>query len=315
MEKNENKPPKKNAQNARFLLIMAICIVVWAIAFPFIKLALTDLSYISLTILRFSVVCTASLVILATQSKKFSRLQKRDILPIFLLGFFGVLVYHFGLNYGEQTVSPSIASLLIATIPIFSVLFATMFLKEKITIAILTGIALALTGVIIISLWGIQNTSFEVKYYYGIITILIAALMGSLYTIAGKKLLTRYSPLSLTIYAMLLGSLVLIPIALITPSFPSEILHMSLRSWFAVLFLGLCSTVIGYVLWYVGLEMTSAARVSGFLYGIPVLSTIISYLLFDDRLTILFFVGGFFVICGLSVINKKEKKNLNKVSE
>ena len=106
----------------KFFLLMLLMIVVWALAFPFIKISLEELSFINLTIMRFFVVCVAFSVILLAKSKAFSKLHKKDIVPIFLLGFIGVMVYHFGLNYGEQLVSPGAASLIIATIPVLSLI-------------------------------------------------------------------------------------------------------------------------------------------------------------------------------------------------
>ncbi|MFH1101755.1 MAG: DMT family transporter [Methanobacteriota archaeon] len=300
---------KKPLSKTTFNLMMLLCIIVWALAFPLIRLALQDLSFTSLTILRFIIVCLAALIIIAVQPRKFSPLQKKDILPIFLIGCFGVMMYHFGLNYGEQYVTAGAASLLIATIPVFTIILSIIFLKEKLTPTTIIGVLLALIGVLIISILGAQNTALEVTHLGGALAILMAAIMGSLYTIAGKKLLARYSALSLTLYAMLLGSLVLLPTLLLTPTFIGEITHMSLVSWFAVIFLGLCSTIIGYVLWYVALEIKTVSEVSVYLYGIPVLSTIISYVLFGDQITIFFLLGGAFVITGLLLVERRNNRN------
>ena len=292
----------------KFILMMMIAVIVWACAFPFISIGLGELSFINLTIMRFLVVCVAFFIILLLVPKKFSKLYKKDILPIFILGFFGVMVYHLGLNYGEQYISPSVASLIIATIPIYVVILATIFLNEKIKIVKLFGIILALLGVIIISIWGKENISIEVDYIFAAFAVLLAAIMGALYTIAGKKLLERYNGLSLTVYAIVLGSIGLIPFVFISPTLIDEITMMSTTAWVAILFLGIFSTVIGYVIWYVALEMKTASSVSVYLYAIPVLSTIISYFFLGDEITYFFVLGGVFVILGLVLVNIKTKK-------
>jgi drug/metabolite transporter (DMT)-like permease len=114
--------------------------------------------------------------------------------------------------------------------------------------------------------------------------------------------------LSLTVYAMLLGSIGLIPFVFISPTLIDEISTMSTTAWIAVLFLGMFSTVIGYVIWYVALEMKTASSVSVYLYAIPVLSTIISYFFLGDEITYFFVLGGIFVILGLILVNMKTKK-------
>jgi len=130
--------------------------------------------------------------------------------------------------------------------------------------------------------------------------------MGAGYTIVGKKMLNRYSALSLTTYAFLFGSLGLIPFIRI--SFFQEVASLSITGWSVVLFLGVFSTVVGYVLWYVALELKSASEISVFLYFIPVLSTTISYIFFDEAITWLFIFGGAFVILGLYVVNRQKRR-------
>ena len=296
----------KSFLELKFVLMMLIAVIVWAFAFPFIRIGLDELSFINLTIMRFFIVCFTFLIILIIRSKKFSKLQKKDIIPIFILGFFGVIVYHIGLNYGEQYVSPGVASLIIATIPIQILILATMLLKEKITYIKLLGIILALAGVLIISIWGTKDVVFEIKYITAAVAIFIAAVVGAFYTIAGKKLLIRYSGLSLTVYSMLLGSLGLLPFT-INGSLISQVSNLSIKGWFAIIFLGVFSTVIGYVIWYVALEKKTASEISVYLYLIPVLSTIISYFLLNEEITTMFILGGFLVITGLIIVNLKTK--------
>jgi len=289
-----------------FFIIIGMPIVYWALVFPFIKIALEELSPVNLTIMRLLVVCIVFLILLIVKPNKFSKIQKKDIIPIFLVGFLGIVIYHFGLNYGEQYISASAASVIIATIPIFVVILAAIFLKEKITLKIVLGVLLSLVGVVVISTVGKSDGLFEIKYISGALAVLLAAVLGAGYTVAGKKMLQRYSALSLTVYVCLLGSLGLIPF--ISSSLFEEVAAMSLTGWSVVIFLGVFPTVIGYVLWYVALEIKSASEISVYLYFVPVLSTIISYILFRNEITWLFVFGGALVILGLHVVNKQSSK-------
>jgi len=86
--------------NWQIIAMMLVTVVVWAFAFPFIKIGLRELSFINLTIMRFFIASIGFIAILVIRSKKLSKLQKQDIPSIFVLGFCGVIIYHFGLNYG-----------------------------------------------------------------------------------------------------------------------------------------------------------------------------------------------------------------------
>jgi drug/metabolite transporter (DMT)-like permease len=306
MDASKSKSNSFNLSRLKFLILMLIMVVVWAFAFPFIKIGLEELSFINLTIMRFFIVCLILPFILIFGKKRISKLHRKDIIPIFLLGFFGVMVYHLGLNYGEQYISPAAASLIIATIPVQIVILAIIFLKEKITLLKTLGVIIAMSGVVVISIWGKAESSLKVEYIFGAIAVLIAALMGALYTVSGKKLLDRYTGLSLTIYAMLLGSIGLIPF--LNYSIIEQVSNMSINTWFAVIFLGVFSTIVGYVIWYVALENRTASEISIFLYAIPVFSTIFSYILFRDEITLMFVFGGILVITGLAIVNIRNNK-------
>jgi drug/metabolite transporter (DMT)-like permease len=290
-----------------FYILVILPIFFWALAFPIIKIGLTELSAVNLTIMRLFIVCIIFLLFSIFFKKKLSSLQKKDILPLFLLGFFGIIVYHLGLNYGELYISASAASLIIATIPLFTIILSVLFLKEKITRFILLGFFFSFLGILLISFFGTPNITIEITYVSGAVAVLIASLMGAVYTTAGKNFLQRYSPLSLTIYAFLLGTLGLIPF--ISPSLFREVSHLSNVGWGSVLFLAFFPTVLSYYFWYVALNIKKASELSLYLYAMPVISTTVSTLFFNESITFLFIIGAVFVLLGLYIVNSHKTKN------
>lgn len=294
---------------SNFFALLLVTVVVWAFAFPLIKIGLEYLSFENLTIMRFFVVSIILIIILVIKGNSFSSVNRRDVIPIFLLGFFGVIIYHLGLNYGEQTVSAGAASLIIATIPIFVVIFATIFLKEMMQKIAIVGIVISLIGVVILTIFGKDSVNIEINYIYGALAVLVAALMGALYTVAGKKLLRRYTALSLTIYAMLLGNIGLIPF--INSSLLKEISVMPIEGFLAVIFLGLFSTVIGYVFWFEMLNMKSASELSVYLYLIPVLTTLISFIVLGETVNIFFVIGGVMILAGVYIVNNGNRHKIS----
>ncbi len=287
--------------------------VFWACAFPLIIVALRQLSPVNLAILRLFIASTIFLCLVIFQRKHFSPFYKKDTLRLFLLGFIGISVYHLGLNYGEQFVSAGAASLIIATIPIFVVILAKLFLSEHIDKKIVLGIIIALAGVVIISLWGNPDARIEIDYLSGALAVVLAAFVGAVYTIAGKKMMNRYNPLSLTAYAFLIGNLGLIPF--LSPSFFEEVMQLSIVTWSAVLFLAFFPTVIAYSLWYTALEVKQASEISVFLYATPVISTLLGAIFLQEKVTIYYVLGGAFVLAGLYVVNKQRRRARKLVRE
>jgi len=289
-----------------FLLIVGMSVVFWAFAFPLIIVALEELNPENLAILRLFIASLIFFVYYVLKKPRFSALHKPDIPWLFLLGFIGISVYHLGLNYGEQYVSAGTASLIIATIPLFVVILASIFLKETITLLKAAGILISLIGVITISLWGTPGITIEITYLSAAAAVLLASIVGAMYTIAGKKFMKRYDPLSLTAYAFLFGNLGLL--VFVRPLFFEQVMNLSWQVWLSVIYLACFPTVLSYTFWYTALEVRPASELTVYLYFIPVISTLVSVLFFGESITLFYLFGGFLVIFGLYIVNKKKKK-------
>jgi drug/metabolite transporter (DMT)-like permease len=91
-------------------------------------------------------------------------------------------------------------------------------------------------------------------------------------------------------------------------SFFDELTKLSSIGWGAVIFLAVFPTVISYVLWYVALDIKPASELGTYLYLMPILSTILSFFILKEKITILFIFGGLLIIIGLVIVNKKPIK-------
>ena len=290
-----------------FFLIVGLSIIFWALAFPLIKFSLNYLAPENLAITRLFIASLIFLFIFLFNKKDFSPLQKKDVPLLFILGFVGVSIYHLSLNYGEQFVSAGAASLIITTIPIFVVIFATIFLSERISKQALLGIIISFIGVVIISLYGNPNITIEIIYLSAAAAVLLSSIVGAMYTIMGKKLINRYTPLSLTAYAFLIGNTGLI--LFIRPQLFQELASLPIEGWIAVIFLACFPTVIAYTFWYAALEVKPASELTIYLYITPIISPLVSCLFFGESITMWYVIGGFLVLFGLYVVNRKKRNN------
>ncbi len=302
----KESPVVKSLSESSIMFMIIISIVFWSVAFPLIKVGLVELSPENLTILRLSIATFIFLVVYVIKPTLFSPLKHQDIPMLFLLGFTGISVYHLSLNYGEQFISAGAASLIIATIPIFIVILAIIFLKEYISLKVGMGILISLAGVVIISILGNPDTDIEINYIYAAFAVLLAAFVSSVYTVMGKKLLQRYTGFSLTAYAFIFGNLGLIPF--IRVSLYDQVISLSLGVWIAVIFLACFPTFVAYSLWYIVLHKKPASELSSYLYFTPILSTMLSILFFGERITVYYILGGVLVLGGLYIVNRKIRK-------
>lgn len=115
--------------NVKIMVAQFIMILLWASAFPAIRVALTAYSPEHISLLRLLIGSIVLLIIAVITKTPLPALK--DIPAILLLGFLGFTVYQVALNYGEQTISAGVASLLVSTTPIFTALLAVFFYREK----------------------------------------------------------------------------------------------------------------------------------------------------------------------------------------
>ena len=127
-----------------------VTIVFWSSAFAGIRSALQNYSPFHLALLRFLIASGVLVVYSVVKKVQFPNL--RDIPKIMFLGFLGVTVYHIALNYGEISVTAGAASLLIASTPAITALFAVIFFNESMNRLGWLGIVTSFFGVVLVTL-------------------------------------------------------------------------------------------------------------------------------------------------------------------
>lgn len=185
----------------RIFIAYALAVILWASAFPGIRVGLEHYSPEHLSLLRL-LLGSVGLIIFGFIAK--IRLPRLKDVPIILLhGFLGFSVYHTALSIGEQTVSAGVASLLVSTTPIFSAIIATIFLREKMSRLSWVGSLIAFLGVFIIMV----GTGDQLVFELGVLIILIGALGESFYFVFQSNYLIRYGFLPFTVYTIIAGTI------------------------------------------------------------------------------------------------------------
>jgi len=274
--------------------VLTSTILFWGLAFTAIKYSVNYLSPVELAALRFAI---ADLLFLMGIVLTGIKVSKGDLPMVFALGIFGVVIYHTALNAGEIYISSGVASLIISTAPIFVLLFSWAFLKERITKLKVLGTLIAFAGVAALSKPEAGNGDVT-----GILLVLLSAISAAAYTVLGKRLMGKYDSVTLTSYAMLLGSVPLLAFALPAARKVLDAADPGLLT--SVLFLGVFSTYLGYQGWYYFLQREEASRASVFLLAIPLVALLAGALLLNEAITPLTVLGGIAVVLGIVLVIK-----------
>ena len=284
----------------KVLVIAAIVatILLWASAFPAIRVSLTAYTPGEVAFLRYLVASTILVGYALVSRMPMPRL--RDAPFISLCGFIGFALYNFMLNAGQVTVSAGVASFIIASEVGVIALLAWLFFGERLGKVGWVGIALCIAGVGVISLSG----SSGIQLSTGVALIFIATLSISVYSVLQKPLLQRYTAIQFTTYAIWAGTLFLFFFA---PRAVFSTIHAPIAPTLAVIYMGLFPGVVAYIAWSYVLSKVPASRAGSYLALIPVAALVISWLWLREVPTPISVMGGAVVFCGVMLVNQRVK--------
>ena len=226
------------------------------------------------------------------------RFERRDLLPIGLLGIaqFGIVVVL--LNYALQFIPAARAALLFATFPLMTMVLSAFMGYEKITLPKTAGVMLTIVGVGL----ALGEKVFLVGNAYatgwiGELAVLGSALSGAICSVLYKPYLKKYPTLPVSAWAML-ASVIFLAVFAFREGFFRAFPIFTVGGWSAVFFIGI-SSGIGYYLWLWALNQTTPTKVSVFLSLSPVTAMVLGALFLNEPISLTTLSGILFVALGL----------------
>ncbi|NSC25570.1 EamA family transporter [Streptomyces albus subsp. chlorinus] len=287
------------------VLALAGTVVLWASAFPAIRIGIDGLGVEALSFLRIAIAAVALLLVAPLAKVRLP--GRRDLPMIALCGATGVTAYQLLLNWGEVEVAAGTASLLIATAPVFSVLLGNLFLKERLSRDIILGSIVAIAGAAIVSL--AAGTS---GFTLSALIVLAAAVFQGVYHFATKPLLRRYTGLEVATYAMVAGTVFALPLIPATWHAAQQAPGGALAS---AGYLGLLPSALGFVIWAYAVARLPLAASTAALYLVPPVALVVSLVWLGEVPHPIELVGGAVSIAGVVLINRHRQAQRPSASE
>lgn len=225
---------------------------------------------------------------------------------LFWVSFFGIALFNTFVYIGAHYTSAiNLALIGTTSSPVMSVLFARIFLKERVGWLRLAGMILCLAGVLYLLARGDWNNLLSLQFGTGDLWVLLAAFCFAVYNTLVKKKPAAISPVSFLFTVFFLGSLMVLPFC-IRELQQSPGIHWNNQAIFSVIYLGLGASVICFLIWNIAIGHLGAGRTALFGNLIPVFSSIGAVFLLDEKITVIHIISFILVVAGLLLANLKK---------
>lgn len=266
------------------------------------RVAVQEIPPLSLAVLRFGQGGLILFLCLLVGVRSFLQVNRRDFPFLILLGAILFAVFPVTFNAGLRLTEASRGALMLATMPLWSAWLARWARRENLILRQVGGILLTFTGVGIVLVergltW--QETTWALA---GDGLMLLTALCGAIYGVLAQRILARYTALTVTTYAMVFGTFLLLPAAL-AEGLPQALAQIEGKLAVLILFLGIFGGALGYFSWTFALTRLTPTQVAVYVNLNPIVATILGAALLAERLTGVFAVGFVAVLAGVLLVN------------
>lgn len=280
------------------LLLLLVLGTLWGSSYLFIKVTVSEVPVLTLVAGRLLASALILWILLRATGRSMPR--SRSAWGAYaVMGFFSGLLPWALISWGEQYIPSSLAALLQATMPLFTVILAHFLGKdEPMTSGRVLGVAVGFLGVVVLMVpdlrQGLQANTM------GQLAIVASSVSYAGAAIFARNRLRGQSPLASTAGQLTMGALLTLPVCLLvdrpldlSPSVPAVL------SWLGLSILG---TVVAYVIYYTLIERTSATYVSTVTYIIPVNGLILGALILSEPVNATILLSSALILLGVFLV-------------
>lgn len=287
----------------RVYLKLVGAVTLWGGTFVCGRIISPQLGPYSASFLRFlsASVCLAWL--LCRREGGFPRLTARTFVGVCLLGLTGVFAYNFFFLSGLRTVPAARAAVIVAANPVVIALGAALFLGEALNWKKGLGIAVSVCGAAVILSHGDPLSLFAHGVAHGDLFIVGCVFSWSAYSLLGKLVMGRLSPLAAVTLSCIAGAVFLLPPAL-GEGLASTVTDISALVWACILYLGILGTVVGFTWFYEGVKAIGASKAAVFINLVPVSAAINGLVWLHEPVGTTLLIGAAMVFTGVYMTNR-----------
>lgn len=296
-------------QNSTHFLILFLAILFWGLSFVFTKSLLNELSPIAIIFFRM-VISSALLVTVCSLffRQSIRSIPKKDWIFILALSFFEPFLYFIFETYSLQMTDASIVSVIIATIPIFSVFLSVFYFKENLSLLNIIGVFVSVLGIVIMLFPEFSNTEFNKM---GVLMAFGAVLSSVGYSFFLRKLSDRYHPVFIVTCQNTIGVLLFLPLFLMVHNSSEMTFQISALAHPEILtnllLLSIFCSAVAFIFYVQAMQKLGLGKANTFTNLIPVVTAVFSYFILNETFPSYKIVGTIVVIIGICLVQHTAK--------
>ena len=276
--------------------LLLLLVVIWGSNFALVKATLEEIPAFGFNALRLIVASAVLLppVLLAG----FRPPARRDWPRLVALGLFGHCLYQLFFVRGLSMTSAVNSALILGCVPVAVLLLNAMSVRrEPVGWAVWIGVGLSFIGVyfVVASGGGLDDTAL-----WGDLATVVAVVCWAWYTIGARTLLLRHSPLEVTSYSMMLGTMFFLPFGL-PDLLRLDWVAVSAWAWVALVASGVLALSVSYLIWYTAVQRLGTARTSIYSNLVPVVAMVVAATLLHEPIGWAKLAGAALILTGLAL--------------
>ncbi|MFF9569234.1 DMT family transporter [Streptomyces sp. NPDC014685] len=215
-------------------------------------------------------------------------------------------LYMVALNWGERQVDAGTAAMVVNIGPLLIALLGAKVLGEALPGRLITGMAVSFAGAVVV---GFSMSGRGGAPVFGVALCVLAAVAYATGVVLQKPALRHGSPLQVTTFGCLVGTVVCLPFS---GALVSEAADAPLSATLNMVYLGLFPTALAFTTWAYALARTTAGRMGATTYAVPALVVAMSWLVLDEVPAPLAVGGGLLCLAGVAVSRTRTQTGLTR---
>ena len=291
-------------------ILLILAVTFWGLSFVFTKDLLDKILPIQLVFSR--MVIASSLLTLACLlffRQPLREIPKKDWLNLVALSFFEPFLYFLFETYSLAYADPTVVSVIVSTIPLFTVFLSVFYFKERLSRLNIAGVFISVIGICAMLLPEITNANF----HWGGIALAFGAVFASVgYSFFIRNLSGKYNPVFIVACQNTVGAFLFLPLLLLeftqdgaASTYISALCdsHVMIN----VIMLAVFCSALAFIFYVIAMEKMGLAKSNTFTNLIPVVTGIFAFFLVDEKFPHYKIIGTLIVIIGIFFVQKQIK--------